>query len=74
MKMVEVKRNGHDHLTAGKVASDLAKLLAFHARGAPTKEEALFLWRMAQECQAEAARLNDGKAPDIGDPPIRLIG
>ena len=60
------------HLTTSKVASDLAGLFAFHARSAPTKEEALMLWRKAKECQAEAAKLEDSRVPDIGDLPVWL--
>jgi hypothetical protein len=32
------------------------------------------LWKIAQEYQAEAAKLNGGTLPDIGDPPRELEG
>ena len=30
------------------------------------------LWRKAKECQAEAAKLEDSRVPDIGDLPVWL--
>jgi hypothetical protein len=71
-KMAEAGDSWQDHLTAEKVAADLAKLLALHARGAPSKEEAAMLWQMAQRCQAEVAKSDSGMMPDIGDPPACL--
>jgi hypothetical protein len=50
-------------------AAELAQLCARNARLASTKAVALELWRMAQEYQAEAAKLRNGKMPDIGDVP-----
>ena len=48
--LIEVRNiTQRNHLTTSKVASDLARLLALHARSAPIKEEALTLWRMAKE-------------------------
>jgi hypothetical protein len=70
--MIETGNTGQYRLTDAKVASDLAKLLAFHARRASSKEETLKFWRMAQECQAEAAKFDSGMMPDIGDPPACL--
>jgi hypothetical protein len=59
--MADSGNYGQDHLTTEKVATDLAELLAFHARGAPTKEEAAMLWQMAQQCGSCHA-LADGAA------------
>ena len=72
--MVESAQDGQSQLTTGKVASDMAKLLASHARTAPTKKEALMLWQMAERCQAEAAKLDGGTVSDIGEPPACIKG
>jgi hypothetical protein len=32
------------------------------------------LWKMAQEYQAESAKLDDGRLPDLGNPPRELEG
>jgi len=48
---------------------ELARLCANQARAASAKDVAVTLWRMAQEYQGRAARLDDGKLPDIGEKP-----
>ena len=49
---------------------ELAIVSARNARLASTKQVAQELWKIAQEYQAEAAKL--GEMPDIGDPPQGL--
>ena len=49
---------------------ELAIMSARNARLASTKQAAQELWQIAQEYQAEAAKL--GEVPDIGDPPQGL--
>ena len=51
---------------------ELAIMSARNARLASTKQVAQELWKIAQEYQAEAAKL--GETPDIGDPPLGLEG
>ena len=46
---------------------ELARQCALQSRIATNKEVAIELWKMAKEYQAEAAKLNGGKLPDIGD-------
>jgi hypothetical protein len=46
---------------------ELAIMSARNARLASTKQVAQELWKIAQEYQAEAAKL--GEMPDIGEPP-----
>jgi hypothetical protein len=53
---------------------ELAVMSARCARGASNKQTARELWKIAQEYQAEAAKLNGGKLPDIGDPPQGVEG
>jgi hypothetical protein len=53
-------------------ARKLAMMSARNARLASTKQVAQELWKMAQEYQAEAAKLGD--APDIGEPPQGVEG
>jgi hypothetical protein len=53
-------------------AVELAVMSARCARSASTKRVAQELWKIAQEYQAEAAKLNGGTLPDIGDPPQGL--
>jgi hypothetical protein len=53
---------------------ELAMMSARNARCASTKKVAQELWKIAQEYQAEAAKLGDGTLPDIGDPPQGLEG
>jgi hypothetical protein len=48
---------------------ELAKLCANQSRVSFSKETAAELWRMAKEYQAEAAKLNGDKSPEIGKPP-----
>jgi hypothetical protein len=51
---------------------ELAVMSARNARHASNKQTARELWKIAQEYQAEAAKLNGGTLPDIGDPPQGL--
>lgn len=51
-------------------AFELATMCARNARIAANKRVARGLWKMAQEYQAEAAKL--GKLPDLGNPPEGL--
>jgi hypothetical protein len=51
-------------------ALELAIMSARNARLSTSKQVALELWKMAQEYQAEAAKL--GTMPDLGDPPQGL--
>ena len=51
---------------------ELAMMSARNARLASTKQAARELWKIAQEYQAEAARL--GEMPDIGNPPQGVEG
>jgi hypothetical protein len=48
---------------------ELARLCANQARATSAKDVAATLWRMAQEYQQKAARLDSGKLPDIGEKP-----
>jgi hypothetical protein len=51
--------------------AELAKICARHARGATDKDVATVLWKMAEDYQAEAVKLDSGKPSDIGEPPPR---
>ena len=53
--------------------AQLAKMCATNARSASSGEVAAVLWKMAREYQAEAAALDSGKLPDIGDPPPTIV-
>jgi len=53
---------------------ELAMMSARNARCASTKQAARELWKIAQEYQAEAAKLDNGRMPDIGEPPQELEG
>jgi hypothetical protein len=53
-------------------AFELALMSARNARSAGTKQVARELWKMAQEYQAEVAKLGNGRVPDLGSPPDRL--
>jgi hypothetical protein len=53
-------------------ALELAEMSARSARCASSKRVAQELWKIAQEYQVEAAKLNGGTLPDIGDPPQGL--
>jgi hypothetical protein len=55
-------------------ALELAIMSARNARLAANKRVAHELWKMAREYQAEAAKLGDGRVPDIGDPPLGVEG
>jgi hypothetical protein len=50
---------------------ELAKICARHARGATDKDVATVLWKMTEGYQSEAVKLDSGKSPDIGEPPVR---
>jgi hypothetical protein len=44
-------------------------------RGAQrTKDVATIPWKMAEDYQSEAVKLDSGKSPDIGEPPARFKG
>ena len=51
---------------------ELARLCANQARATSAKDVAATLWRMAQEYQQKAGRLDSGKLPDIGEKPSDL--
>ena len=51
--------------------AELAKICARHARGATDKDVATVLWKMAEDYQTEAVKLDSAKSPDIGEPPAR---
>ena len=53
-------------------AVELAKICAFNARIATTKEVAAELWRLAKQYVAEAGELDGSKQPDLGDLPLWL--
>ena len=53
---------------------ELAVMSARCARGASNKQTARELWKIAQEYQAEAAKVDSDRVPDIGDPPQGLEG
>ena len=51
---------------------DLAMLARIYARQAhvvTTRKIAAELWRRASQYQAEAGKLDNGRLPDIGEPP-----
>lgn len=50
--------------------SEQAWLCAYYARTSRNDRVAEELWRTAEEYQRRAAALNDGVAPDIGEPPF----
>ena len=52
--------------------AELAKIRARHARGATNKDVATVLWKMAEDYQSEAVKLDSGKSADIGEPPARF--
>ena len=51
--------------------AELAKICARHARGATNKDVATVLWTMAEDYQSDAVKVDNGKSPDIGEPPPR---
>ena len=55
-------------------ALELALMSARNARLTSDKQTARELWKIAQEYQAEAAKLDNGRMPDIGEPPQELEG
>jgi hypothetical protein len=48
---------------------ELATICMRQSRVTTSQRVAVELWRMAREYQKEAARLDGGRLPDIGDPP-----
>jgi hypothetical protein len=52
---------------------DLATSCADGARFSTSPAVAYQFWQMAIDYQESAAKLNDGKMPDIGDPPIVVV-
>ena len=53
---------------------DLANLCAFNARVESTDRRiAEELWKMALEYRARAAKADNGRNPDIGEPPDFLL-
>ena len=52
---------------------DLAISCADTSRLTTSPEVASQLWRMAMDYQEKAAKLNDGKLPNVGDPPIGVV-
>jgi hypothetical protein len=48
---------------------ELAIMCARNARASTDKQVARELWKMAQEYQAEAAKLDNGRLPELGNPP-----
>jgi hypothetical protein len=53
-------------------AFELAMMSARYSRLAANKRVARELWKMAQEYQAQAAKLDSGRMPDLGNPPNGL--
>ena len=49
--------------------AELAKICARHAKGATNKDVATVLWKMAEDYQSEAVKLDSSKSPNIGEPP-----
>jgi hypothetical protein len=49
-------------------------MCARNAHLSSNKQVAHELWKMAQEYQFEAAKLDDGRLPDLGTPPEGLEG
>lgn len=47
----------------------LAQICARNSRITTDRETAAELWRMAKRYQSEAAKLDHGVLPEIGDPP-----
>jgi hypothetical protein len=66
-------REMHSYRTYSE-AIKLAEMSARRAHCASTKQIARELWKIAQEYQAEAGKLNGGTPPDIGDPPPGVEG
>ena len=51
---------------------ELAQMCARNSRTTTDRAVAAELWRMANSYQSEAAKLDHGVLPDIGDPPTWL--
>lgn len=51
---------------------ELARICAKNSYLAHSKEASAELWKMATEYSEKAAKLDGGKAPDIGKPPVWL--
>jgi hypothetical protein len=56
-----------------KELADLATSCANSARFSTSSVVAYQFWQTAIEYQETAAKLNDAKLPDIGDPPIVVV-
>jgi len=53
-------------------ALNLAIMCARNAHHASNKQVARELWKMAEQYRAEVANLDNGRLPDIGNPPQGL--
>jgi hypothetical protein len=53
-------------------ALELAEMSARCARSASNSRVAQELWKIAQEYQAQAAKIDSDRMPDIGEPPQGL--
>ena len=53
-------------------ALELATICARNARISSDKDVARELWKMAREYQAEVAKLDNGRLPELGNPPQGL--
>jgi len=51
---------------------NLALMSARNARLSSNQQVARELWKIAQEYQTEAGKLDNGRLPDIGNPPQGL--
>lgn len=51
---------------------EMAQLCARNARVANSRGVARTLWKMATEYRERAAKLDNGRMPDIGDRPVLL--
>ena len=52
--------------------AELAKLCAAQARLTTSQDVAHALWKMATDYQQRAAKIDSGRLPEIGDPPVSL--
>jgi hypothetical protein len=60
-------------MRTNKELVDLATSCADSARFSTSPAVAYQFWQMAIEYQESAAKLNDGKPPEIGDQPIVVV-
>ena len=51
---------------------EIARMLAMQSHVTASKEVAAELWRLAQQYRVQAGTLDDGKLPNIGNPPALL--